>query len=182
MSRWTPELRAFITEKWLAGCSAATIAGMLPFDVSRNAIIGVVHRMGLVRSDEAKKAANRGSLNKFGKKLVRAKREAAVKKPAQIKRTVDIATIPSDQPLPPLVRLDRRLWVSLPGCEPKTLIDLPSNGCKWPVDAVHNTVEEAPIAMFCAAVRCDDSSYCRVHRSWSVSKKPLAPLRFGRAA
>ena len=44
---WTPEIEKVIADEWLAGKSATEIAK--PLGISRNAVIGKLSRLGVVR-------------------------------------------------------------------------------------------------------------------------------------
>lgn len=51
-NRWTDEARSKVKTLWMAGKSAGEIAGLM--SVSRNSVIGIVHRAGLQRDAAAK--------------------------------------------------------------------------------------------------------------------------------
>lgn len=49
-STWTPTRVARLERLWREGCSAAQIARALGCGLTRNAVIGKIHRLGLVRT------------------------------------------------------------------------------------------------------------------------------------
>lgn len=178
-------MRALILDLWVAGESSGQISAKV--GVTRNAVMGVVHRAG--KRLEAETGLNpyrrpdhslntRNGLRHPGGVVRAPKPERRLKlatdKPPQIKRVIDFAKITPGDQLPPLVKLDARLWSPLPGTEPRRLVALLPQQCRWPVIVVESD-------LFCAAPT-DDCSYCSTHRRWSLSKKPLTPLNFGKAA
>lgn len=52
MTVWTDERRERLEALWAQGLSGGQIAGMLACGVTRNAVIGKAHRLGLVRQDQ----------------------------------------------------------------------------------------------------------------------------------
>lgn len=50
--KWTPERLEFAKEKWLLGWTATQIARELGEGISRNAVIGKIHRLGIKRDGE----------------------------------------------------------------------------------------------------------------------------------
>lgn len=95
---WTEERIAILTKMWEGGSTASEIAAELG-GVSRNAVIGKAHRLGLkarpspVKANEKKKAAK--------KKDAAAKPAAKAKpKPAPAKKAKDQAPAPKSEPKP----------------------------------------------------------------------------------
>lgn len=172
---------AKILKLWASGKSGGQVAEQL--GITRNIVIGVVGRAGkriekaTGKNPYARPNQSLNVQNGLGRqpKKFKAPKPEKIAKPKPVPRQVDVSDLTPGDRLPPLVKLDDRLWISLPGTEPKPLLELSSTGCKWPVDG-------SCITLFCAADQEDDSSYCKTHKSWSLSKKPLAPLNFGKAA
>lgn len=180
---------------WVSGLSSGQIAALIP--TSRNCVVGHVYRAGqkmlaetgknpYARPDHSFNTRN-GLRYPEGYKPRAPKRERTLRvvtvKPPQIKREITEKDVTPGERLPPLVKLDQRLWISLPNTTPKDLLSLGKCECKWPLStAVDNSVDSTVATLFCAAETDNDSSYCKTHRSWSVSKKPLAPLNFNKRA
>lgn len=184
--KWTPALKARAIELWVDGKSGQEIADTFGGSVSRSAIIGMVSREGdKIRVATGTNPYRRPDIGRNQRppkapRIVKAKPPA---KPKQIKREMTEKDVPPGTMLPPLVRLDSRLWVSLPNTTPKDLLSLGKCECRWPLSTgVDELGIAAPSLLFCAAETDNDSSYCKTHRSWSLSKKPLAPLNFSKRA
>ena len=178
--QWTPELKKRALDLWVLGMSGSEVAKSMPGGyLTRQSIIGMVWR-------EGKAAEKATGVNPYNRPE-RTRATDAVRtstgprkvnpaaKPARISRQLDIAAVTPGTMLPPQVKLDSRLWISLPDTPPKTLMECTVHSCRWPVDN-----EGEPL--FCGAGKEDDSSYCKTHRRWSVSRKPLAPLNFNKRA
>lgn len=187
-------MRALILDLWVAGESSGQIAAKV--GMTRNAVMGVVHRAGKRLENETglnpyrrpdQSLNTRNGLRHPGGVVRTPKPERRLKlatvKPPQIKRNLDLSAATPGDRLPPLVKLDQRLWISLPNTTPKDLLNLNDCDCRWPLSTgVNNVGDSAPSPLFCAARKEDDSSYCPTHSSWSKSKAQLAPLNFNKRA
>jgi len=130
---WTDERIALLKKMWKDGKSAAEIAKVLAKGVTRNAVIGKAHRMGLSgRPSPIKKPAAAPKKEKEAaapKKEVAAPRETASRSKA--------APAPSAKPSPMLAREAEELKkiekevVQLGGGV--SLLDLTERMCKWPI-------------------------------------------------
>jgi hypothetical protein len=187
---------------WVSGLSSGQIAAAISAEigepVTRNRVVGVIFRAGkrllaetgcnpYARPDHSH--STRNGLRHLGRepRAPKPERPRQIRrvndKPAQIKREIDFAKAPPGDRLPPLVKLDERLWISLPGTDPKDILSLSSCECRWPLSTgVHNVGDGAVETLFCGEKQADNSSYCPTHTRWSRSNKPLAPLNFGKAA
>lgn len=146
---WT-EARVNLAKKLaLEGVSASGIAKQLG-GVTRNAVIGKLRRMDITLGG--------------GQASAPAQRPAARRAPPQASRVrLAVEVQPGAPAAPP--RLGAPVGASLPAelpplhtGEPVSLLDLPANGCKWPIgDPRHNNFG------FCAALREGDGPYCVKH-------------------
>ena len=103
---WTDERIATLTKMWEGGATASQIADELG-GVSRNAVIGKAHRLGLKSRPSPVKANEEKPAKKAAAKPAKAKprsappREAAPEAPAAKPATTEKAAPPPDsQPLP----------------------------------------------------------------------------------
>jgi hypothetical protein len=169
---WTPDIMADLEVEWFAGATASGVARVLNkkygTSFTRNATIGKIHRMGLIRSSEV------SDLNK---------RENAMRSPTIRHATNDNRKVEKekktkrDKPKPKRTAIPnpaasfaadgnvREAWVIvtdaawdvLPGTEPKTLFNRRNFGeCKYPVGM------NEPEQRFCCAKT--DQTYCDAHR------------------
>lgn len=176
---------------WVSGLSSGQIAAAIGKEigepVSRNRVVGVIYRAGkrllaatgvnpYARPDQSFNTRN-GLRYPDGYKPRPPKRERTLRvvtvKPPQIKRVIKEKDVTPGERLPPLVKLDDRLWLPLPNTSPKALVDLNVNDCRWPVDSQGTT-------LFCAVEKAEGSSCCAIHHRWGHSQKALAPLNFNK--
>lgn len=154
---WTPERVATLTKLWLDGKSAEEIRLALGDGVTRNAVISKIHRTGLhmKRSPEATAASQGAGRKKSGET------RALLPKPA----------LPAS---PGPGAWGRNGGVPVPPSKPAkvagdgdplnlTLVALPANGCKWPVN------DGRPDFLFCGHPRLDARPYCLGHSQGSLS-------------
>jgi GcrA cell cycle regulator len=157
MTEWTAERIEEMTFLWSEGVNATDIAAKLG-GVSRNAVLGKLHRLKLRdRVDAAKASTPKLAVVKAPK--------AVVVKPAPAPVHAGPALIGSVLRPEPLL---------------KTLLDLNNGECRWPVDG------ERAETRFCCHAVSQGSSYCEYHRlaskgSGTVSER-LAARELRRAA
>jgi GcrA cell cycle regulator len=147
---WTDERVELLRKLWQDGLSASQIAGELGNGITRNAVIGKVHRLGM--SGRVKPPS------------------AATARP----RAPKPARPPAMLPMRPLMRGNTALQadarpmelprqraaedVVVPLCEPVTITDLREHMCRWPLGDP-TTVE----FRFCGARTGDIGPYCAGH-------------------
>jgi GcrA cell cycle regulator len=132
---WTDERIALLKARWAAGASCSQIAAELG-DVSRNAVIGKLHRLGLSGPPRPKERAARQARPQA--------RRAPERKPARPTRPL----LP-EQFYQPLSKRD----LAAPHMRPCSLLELTDCMCRFPIG-----VPGAPDFLFCganAAVRFD---------------------------
>jgi len=139
---WTDERVALLTKLWADGLSASQIAGELG-GVTRNAVIGKVHRLGL--SGRAKSP----STSARAKRTPRASGYARAKPVGRANGKSDAVTIRRAEPVPDLV-----------APEPKrlALTSLSDVTCKWPIG--DPATEDF---YFCGHKPKDGCPYCEYH-------------------
>jgi len=116
---WTEDRVAVLTKLWAEGLSASQIATKLG-GVTRNAVIGKVHRLGL--SGRAK--PSRPSTRRKSKPAARAKSGSVSKT-----RTAKTASVPAFTPPPP-PPVEAK---PLPNGEYATILTIRQHMCKWPI-------------------------------------------------
>ncbi len=142
---WTEDRVEVLTKLWAEGLSASQIAKELG-GVTRNAVIGKVHRLGLsgrAKPSRPKKVASARSATP---------RKRAAAKPRPIK-TVAKAPAPAAPPPPPPVEAK-----PLPNGEYATILTIRDHMCKWPIGD--------PMAddfRFCGRKNKQGEPYCEAH-------------------
>jgi GcrA cell cycle regulator len=168
---WTDERVEQLKRLWAEGLSASQIAGRLGQGVTRNAVIGKVHRLNLAgRATQPRAATPRNP---------RKQRE-----PSHPGRSTGMPSMPSAgaTALKPMMRAEAQpRHVALPEPQPVRLVDLPKGGrvtilhlsektCKWPIgDPGHEDF------CFCGHNPRDGSPYCEYHAR--LAYQPLQDRR-----
>ncbi|KPF78969.1 global cell cycle regulator GcrA-like protein [alpha proteobacterium AAP81b] len=113
---WTDERMALLKECWESGMTASQIAEKLGEGVSRNAVIGKAHRLGLKARPSPVKAGEEG--------------EAAVAPPTP---PPVAAVAPAPAPSAPVARAAPKKVATKGKPAKTTLLDLSEKVCKWPI-------------------------------------------------
>ena len=134
---WTDDRVAVLKKLWLEGLSASQIAKQLG-GVTRNAVIGKVHRLGL---------SGRAAPSQPARAVFKAPRPARPVSPAPMVRRAE----PVARPEPMRLRAPEE-----PGSA--TVLTLGAHMCKWPIgDPTSDTFA------FCGRRTGEDGPYCRDH-------------------
>ncbi len=190
---WTDERVETLKTMWTEGKSASQIAKELG-GVTRNAVIGKVHRLGL--SNRAQPAKTGSADEPAAKPTEAAKpKPAAAKapdpapqpKPAETPVVREVAhrpkpIVPAGQPLPPQPsqsEITEEQRANLAALEKKarklTLLQLTERTCKWPIG--DPATEEF---WFCGHPTQPGKPYCETHVS--VALQPMSSRRDRRAS
>lgn len=166
-----------------AGHSATRIAGFFAGFPSRNAIIGMIHRMqrkgdtialkGDGRSRKAKNDASAAPKSRKPRMPARKKLIAGVEHPAMSARKAPDAAVSVPTSLPAVIPAfsDRESYFQpLPDTSPIALKDLHSDSCRWPVDGLFGRE-----GMFCDEVRVAGKPYCTTHHR--IAYQPQSALK-----
>jgi GcrA cell cycle regulator len=153
---WTDERVATLTKLWADGLSASQIAAELG-GVTRNAVIGKVHRLGL--SGRAKSASS------APKRAKQAPRTGSFNSAPRAKSGTKERTVPTS--LPSRKKVED---IAEPECKKLSLVELTEKTCRWPhgdpaTDEFH----------FCGHGVKDDSPYCEYHSR--MAYQPTADRR-----
>ena len=184
---WTDDRVEMLKTMWGEGKSASQIAKELG-GVTRNAVIGKVHRLGLSnRSTPAKTAKEKPAAKEAAKPAAKAapkpapepKKEAAAEKPAPAAPVSPArkAIIPAGQPLPPQPsnsEISEEALANVAAVEKKAkkleLMQLTEKTCKWPIG--DPATEDF---WFCGLSVQAGKPYCEAHTS--VAFQPMSSRR-----
>ena len=166
---WTDERVAILTKMWAEGNSASQIAKELG-GVTRNAVIGKVHRLGLsnraTTSTSSKSESKAKSATKNSSKVKQKARKTEVTEPkADNVTSLRRQIIPAGQPLPPQPsanEISPEALARVSEIEKKakklSLLELTEKTCKWPVG--DPATEEF---WFCGLATQSGKPYCEAH-------------------
>jgi GcrA cell cycle regulator len=148
---WTDERVEMLRKLWNEGLSASQIAGELANGITRNAVIGKVHRLGLSGRAKAPSAIARPRTPK----PVRA--AASLRPQIPITRgnlAFAIAPRMVEAPRPRIVA-----EVVVPMTEPVTIMELRESTCRWPLGD-----PASPEFRYCGGDSpIGEGPYCRYH-------------------
>jgi Uncharacterized protein conserved in bacteria len=150
---------------------------LLPFPVTRNAVMGIIYRAGLSRpqppsdpgerkpqrpprAPEVKRAPSQNNgLNASKRRPV----TPAIVKPLIISGNNAVHEAP--EPREPHVIIPKEAWAPLPGSTPRPWMER-GNGCSWPVDVPGADVQHS----CCRPKKPGHPNYCAEHQALGVSK------------
>lgn len=152
MSEWTKAREDLLRELWPDGCSASVIAARLGDGLSRNAVIGKAHRMGLTkRGRSGGRPKNRSEQNLTINHVV-SNRERRKRDPGIGPQVRVVNPVPAARPALTLKS------------KPVPFLEVPSRGrCKfplWPDMAIVPLSEKMVCGGECAGV---ENPYCEYH-------------------
>ncbi len=133
--RWQAELARLTAAGHSASEIARTISRLAGRPVSRHAVIGRWHRLGMTRRPPASAAPRLREMS------------AAASRPPAVRQTVQRAAA-----LPPLADAD------IPPPQRRTLLQLTACTCRWPVGD-----PGTPGFFFCGGQTAADEPYCAAH-------------------
>ena len=152
---WTEDRVSTLKQLWAEGLSASQIASRLGMGVTRNAVIGKVHRLNLAgRATQPRNSTPRSTVRKTREPSIPGR---APSMPTAGNNALKPYTHAAARPMP------------LPEPKPLRLIDNAKDGrvtilhlndktCKWPIgDPMHNDF------CFCGHGPRDGSPYCEYH-------------------
>lgn len=148
---WTDERVATLRKLWREGLTASQIARMIG-GMSRNAVIGKAHRIGLAgRAKWCRSRDHRGGMAKPTKDL--SKVTKMTRKPAPKPSSVrDLVRNLPTEPLPPAEELH------IPLKERKSIATLEANDCRWPIGDPRDADFH-----FCGKHQAAGLPYCEYH-------------------
>ena len=159
---WTDERVELLKKLWSEGLSASQIAGQLG-GVTRNAVIGKVHRLGLsgrattsrvkparVRRHKTNRAANTPRLGLFSTSN------------AALRTLTTTPEAPREEPFRP-----QYVELEIPENERVDLVDLKESQCRWPIGDPQDEHFH-----FCGKSKSDVGPYCEYHAE--IAFQPLS--------
>lgn len=158
---WTEDRVATLTKLWGDGLSASQIAKQLG-GVTRNAVIGKVHRLGLSGRSKPSKPKPAQTATRRPSKPKTAPRTASTarKTPSKSSAATATATAPAKPKMVPQpASLDAPLEAKpLKDGSYATILTLTDHMCKWPIG--DPTADEF---RFCGRKTDPDEPYCKAH-------------------
>ncbi|NNE59024.1 MAG: GcrA cell cycle regulator [Hellea sp.] len=146
---WTEDRVEVLTKLWAEGLSASQIAKKLG-GVTRNAVIGKVHRLGL--SGRAKPSRPK---KVTGTRAAARKRASNTATRPRVNKAVAKPAAPSAPPPPPPIEAK-----PLPNGEYATILTIRDHMCKWPIgDPMEDDFR------FCGRKNKVNEPYCEAHCS-----------------
>lgn len=167
---WTDERNAKCVKLWNDGLSAAEIAVRLGGGLSRSAVLGKLHRLGLSGRDARltsavrKKAAKRARATQLGKRAAENASQAQPKpQPKQSPMKAVWAKEPPKEKMP-----NEDVFAVRP--DAKRLVDLNFEDCRWPFAKFDEVATH-----FCGHERVSGLAYCEEHAR--IAFAPVQPRR-----
>ena len=151
---WTDERVALLTKLWADGLSASQIAAELG-GITRNAVIGKVHRLGLSGRAKSPSASPRPRKPRTSGHMMRVSRPS-------IRGNTALAYDYAPEPEPELIEI--------PIEQRKNLLQLTEATCHWPVGD-----PGSPDFFFCGGDANEGSPYCNYHSR--VAYQPASERR-----
>ena len=149
---WIEERVEQLKALWAEGYSATRIAGLMR-GVTRSAVLGKVHRLGL--SDRKTKVSLRGVAN--GDSAVVAQSQPRRKPRLRFgvpRPALEVIVNPE-----PPVRLDPAIWEAAPGEKPVPLPEVEADMCRWPLGD-----PKTDGFGFCGCPKVPGYSFCAHHK------------------
>jgi GcrA cell cycle regulator len=161
MSSWTDERVKTLKKLWADGLSGEQIAGELG-DITRNAVIGKVHRLGLSGRAKTPAVARR---NKRPPRIPRLPKQT----PAILTHANGSAKKEVMSALDAEVREALRSFnLGIPTDQRRTLLELNENTCRWPIGD-----PSTPEFFFCGDKPLTSRPYCHHHSRIAFSPPPI---------
>lgn len=156
---WTDERVELLKRLWSEGLSASQIAGRLG-SVTRNAVIGKVHRLGL----SGRATTSRMKSHRPRPRMANAKRPVKPRFAQGGNPAVRALYLDAEAYVPPAEEIE------IPLAERKSIQTLTENSCRWPIGD-----PQLPDFHFCGRNKVPLLPYCEVHARRAF--QPVAPRR-----
>lgn len=154
---WTDARVERLKELWTSGQSASQIAAELG-DVTRNAVIGKVHRLGLA----SRKTVGLASIKKTATSpVLNVPRQTAFRAPTVVTRGNTAVKLEAET-----VTAEPRAQI-VPIFQYVTLMQLQNSSCRWPIGD-----PMSPDFRFCGAKTENGATYCSYHACLAYQTKP----------
>jgi GcrA cell cycle regulator len=144
---WTDERVETLKKLWADGLSASQIAAELG-GITRNAVIGKVHRLGLSgRAKSPSSAAPRPRKPRSASHMLRVSR-SSMRCNTALAHAYDLDTEPEPEPIDNVIPLGQR----------RSLLELTEDTCRWPIGD-----PGAADFFFCGGPAITSLPYCAYH-------------------
>ncbi len=149
---WTDERVEYLKKLWIDGLSASQIAAELGQGITRNAVIGKVHRLGLSGREKTASAVHHAARprGKSSARPVTSRPSAALSR-----GNTALAAAPRAYAAPAARPVED---VVVPICERVTLLELKEAMCRWPLGDPTSTEFR-----FCGLKTPGSGAYCAYH-------------------
>lgn len=152
---WTDERVELLGKLWGEGLSASQIAALLGGGVTRNAVIGKVHRLGLSgRAKSGQPAASRPPKPRAPSAPAPVPASRPRVAAAQAETSVSVAAFVAAAPTP----LPTPAEIDIPVSERVSILELRETMCRWPLGD-----PQKPEFGFCGGRTVTGLPYCAVH-------------------
>ena len=156
---WTEERVELLKQLWLEGLSASQVAAKLGDGITRNAVIGKLHRLGL---------SGRGSPTRVSRPRTRRPRKPSAPRKVSARNSTNGAATPPPARANVSARATTRpeiipepiLLQNIPHSERIGILDLTEKTCRWPLG--DPGTEDF---CFCAKTPQSGTPYCDYHAS-----------------
>lgn len=161
---WTDDRIAVLEKMWGDGQSAAEIAKTLGEGVTRNAVIGKAHRMGLsgrpspIKKATAAKKATKKAAPKVAKEKTTTKAAAKAKEAEAAELKEKMASAKKLVKAPAPIKPAPRKIANIKDGEYTNILDLTDRVCKWPIGDPRNSDFH-----FCVEPSPPGTPYCNEH-------------------
>ena len=149
---WTEERLELLKKLWGEGLSASQIAAELGDGMTRNAVLGKSHRLGLVRNSSGKISTPRP--NKVSRPSVVPSTAKPARGDGPTPVTNSVIQPPSEQPQAPPLSAE----ATLPQGEGVTIMELREGTCRWPLGD-----PTTPQFRYCGGHAITGLPYCSHH-------------------
>lgn len=159
---WTDERVELLKKLWAEGLSASQIAGQLG-GVTRNAVIGKVHRLGLSgRATTSRVKPNRIRRHKANRQTNTSRLGLFSSSNAALRTLSNNPDGPKEEPF-----RSQYVELDIPVDERVNLVDLKEGQCRWPIGD-----PQEPGFHFCGKPKSDCGPYCEYHAE--IAFQPLS--------
>jgi len=155
---WTEPQKEILSRLWTEGMTANQIAGVLGEGITRNAVIGKAHRLGLCGGDkDGSRSAT--TVSDSASIAADASSDEAVE--------AELATDAPHEKDPAVVVVKKP---KAPVKSAVTIAELVEGMCRWPADA-----SESGTFLYCGEPTADGAPYCAGH--CKLAYQPTKPMR-----
>lgn len=172
-TRWTDERISLLRALWADGYSASQIAVELG-GITRNAVIGKVHRLHITERDKQPKHTSRSQGQKVRQERSRQERSRQEKArdkryltPAERKAQREERRATAERTAAVLASEDAPRLTAEERARAVTLLQLNDHTCRWPLGN-----PASPGFLFCGAEPIHERPYCAAHHAMSCLGHP----------